>query len=88
MRFGMLKDHQTVTGNVTAFDGSILYLPVKLQQVRPSGDCGVGETPMCSDGSSRGEVQTPWTFDLLLPIFRQRQTYAGHSRDPPLKFKK
>lgn len=35
MRFGMLKDHQAVTGNVTAFDGSILYLPVKLQQVRP-----------------------------------------------------
>uniref|UniRef100_A0A8C6DI49 Piwi-like protein 2 n=1 Tax=Moschus moschiferus TaxID=68415 RepID=A0A8C6DI49_MOSMO len=33
MRFGMLRDHQTVTGNVTAFDGSILYLPVKLQQV-------------------------------------------------------
>ncbi|XP_070924614.1 piwi-like protein 2 isoform X2 [Macaca nemestrina] len=33
MRFGMLKDHQAVTGNVTAFDGSILYLPVKLQQV-------------------------------------------------------
>ncbi|XP_034354797.1 piwi-like protein 2 [Arvicanthis niloticus] len=33
MRFGMLKDHQSVTGNVTAFDGSILYLPVKLQQV-------------------------------------------------------
>ncbi|XP_020755591.1 piwi-like protein 2 isoform X3 [Odocoileus virginianus] len=33
MRFGMLKDHQGVTGNVTAFDGSILYLPVKLQQV-------------------------------------------------------
>ncbi|KAM6221050.1 piwi-like protein 2 [Rhynchocyon petersi] len=32
MRFAMLKDHQTVTGNVTAFDGSILYLPVKLQQ--------------------------------------------------------
>ncbi|KAI4589452.1 hypothetical protein MJG53_020476 [Ovis ammon polii x Ovis aries] len=33
MRFGMLKDHQAVTGNVTAFDGSILYLPVRLQQV-------------------------------------------------------
>ncbi|XP_016067226.1 PREDICTED: piwi-like protein 2 isoform X1 [Miniopterus natalensis] len=33
MKFGMLKDHQAVTGNVTAFDGSILYLPVKLQQV-------------------------------------------------------
>ncbi|XP_008061739.1 piwi-like protein 2 [Carlito syrichta] len=33
MRFGMLKDHQAITGNVTAFDGSILYLPIKLQQV-------------------------------------------------------
>uniref|UniRef100_A0A8D2AY47 Piwi-like protein 2 n=1 Tax=Sciurus vulgaris TaxID=55149 RepID=A0A8D2AY47_SCIVU len=33
MRFGMLKDHQAVTGNVTAFDGSILYLPIKLQQI-------------------------------------------------------
>ncbi|KAM5264118.1 piwi-like protein 2 [Ctenodactylus gundi] len=33
MRFGMLRDHQAVTGNVTAFDGSILYLPIKLQQV-------------------------------------------------------
>ncbi|XP_055975106.1 piwi-like protein 2 isoform X2 [Sorex fumeus] len=33
MRFGMLRDHQAVTGNVTAFDGSILYLPVKLQQI-------------------------------------------------------
>ncbi|XP_047616467.1 piwi-like protein 2 [Phacochoerus africanus] len=33
MRFGMLRDHQAVTGNTTAFDGSILYLPVKLQQV-------------------------------------------------------
>ncbi|XP_012889867.1 PREDICTED: piwi-like protein 2 [Dipodomys ordii] len=33
MRFGMLRDHHSVTGNVTAFDGSILYLPVKLPQV-------------------------------------------------------
>ncbi|XP_072490999.1 piwi-like protein 2 isoform X2 [Notamacropus eugenii] len=32
MRFGMLKDHRTVTGDVTAFDGSILYLPIRLQQ--------------------------------------------------------
>ncbi|XP_044132910.1 piwi-like protein 2 [Bufo gargarizans] len=32
MRFGMLKDHRTVTGQVTAFDGAILYLPVKLAQ--------------------------------------------------------
>ncbi|XP_072917852.1 piwi-like protein 2 [Hemitrygon akajei] len=33
MRFGMLKEHQQVTGRVTAFDGSILYLPVKLSEV-------------------------------------------------------
>ncbi|KAG8574131.1 hypothetical protein GDO81_009061 [Engystomops pustulosus] len=33
MRFGMLKDHRSVTGKVTAFDGSILYLPVKLEQI-------------------------------------------------------
>ncbi|XP_073510144.1 piwi-like protein 2 [Phyllobates terribilis] len=32
MRFGMLRDHRSVTGQVTAFDGSILYLPVKLAQ--------------------------------------------------------
>ncbi|KAG8441123.1 hypothetical protein GDO86_006753 [Hymenochirus boettgeri] len=32
MRFGMLKDHRSVTGQVTAFDGSILYLPIKLDQ--------------------------------------------------------
>ncbi|XP_062913289.1 piwi-like protein 2 isoform X1 [Mobula hypostoma] len=33
MRFGMLKEHRQVTGRVTAFDGSILYLPVKLSEV-------------------------------------------------------
>ncbi|XP_054853826.1 piwi-like protein 2 [Eublepharis macularius] len=32
MRFGMLKEHKSVTGDVTAFDGSILYLPIKLAQ--------------------------------------------------------
>ncbi|KAM4037637.1 piwi-like protein 2 [Anomaloglossus baeobatrachus] len=32
MRFGMLRDHRSVTGQVTAFDGSILYLPIKLAQ--------------------------------------------------------
>lgn len=70
MRFGMLKDHQSVTGNVTAFDGSILYLPVKLQQVRPSGDCGVDEIHVCSDGLSSGKVQVFWTVYLNLAIFR------------------
>lgn len=36
MRFGMLKEHKSVTGDVTAFDGSILYLPIKLPQVSPN----------------------------------------------------
>uniref|UniRef100_A0A8D0HC09 Piwi like RNA-mediated silencing 2 n=1 Tax=Sphenodon punctatus TaxID=8508 RepID=A0A8D0HC09_SPHPU len=30
MRFAMLKEHRSATGDVTAFDGSILYLPVRL----------------------------------------------------------
>lgn len=33
MRFGMMKDHRPTTGEVVAFDGSILYLPVKLNDV-------------------------------------------------------
>nr|SIP62986.1 Piwi Like RNA-Mediated Gene Silencing 2 [Protopterus annectens] len=33
MRFGMLKEHKSVTGDVTAFDGTILYLPVKLEKI-------------------------------------------------------
>ncbi|XP_015235143.1 PREDICTED: piwi-like protein 2 [Cyprinodon variegatus] len=32
MRFGMMKDHRSITGEVMAFDGSILYLPVKLKE--------------------------------------------------------
>lgn len=79
----MLKDHQAVTGNVTAFDGSILYLPVKLQQVRPSGDGGVGETPACSDGLSGGEVQTSWACDLNLPIFRQKARFCRAQHKSP-----
>ncbi|KAM6040380.1 piwi-like protein 2 [Chlamydotis macqueenii] len=31
-RFAMLKEHRAVTGDVTAFDGSILYLPIQLPQ--------------------------------------------------------
>lgn len=34
MRFAMLKEHREVTGDVTAFDGSILFLPIVLPQVR------------------------------------------------------
>ncbi|XP_060643492.2 piwi-like protein 2 [Anolis sagrei] len=30
MRLGMLKEHKSVTGDVTAFDGYILYLPLRL----------------------------------------------------------
>ncbi|KAM8887213.1 piwi-like protein 2 isoform 2-T2 [Spinachia spinachia] len=33
MRFGMMKDHRSVTGEVVAFDGSILFLPVKLNDL-------------------------------------------------------
>uniref|UniRef100_A0A8D0EXT0 Piwi-like protein 2 n=1 Tax=Strix occidentalis caurina TaxID=311401 RepID=A0A8D0EXT0_STROC len=33
VRFAMLKEHQALTGDVTAFDGSILYLPILLPQV-------------------------------------------------------
>ncbi|XP_074527387.1 piwi-like protein 2 isoform X2 [Halichoeres trimaculatus] len=33
MRFGMMKDHRPTTGEVVAFDGSILYLPVQLKNV-------------------------------------------------------
>ncbi|XP_056231433.1 piwi-like protein 2 isoform X1 [Seriola aureovittata] len=33
MRFGMMKDHRSTTGDVVAFDGSILYLPVKMNDV-------------------------------------------------------
>ncbi|XP_067879457.1 piwi-like protein 2 isoform X1 [Heterodontus francisci] len=33
IRYGMLKEHRPVTGKVTAFDGTILYLPVKLPEV-------------------------------------------------------
>ncbi|KAK2513135.1 hypothetical protein Q9233_015765 [Columba guinea] len=32
MRFAMLKEHREVTGDVTAFDGSILFLPIPLPQ--------------------------------------------------------
>lgn len=33
MRFAMMTAHRSTTGNVVAFDGSILYLPVKLDNV-------------------------------------------------------
>ncbi|XP_061585786.1 piwi-like protein 2 [Cololabis saira] len=33
MRFGMMRDHRSTTGEVMAFDGSILYLPLNLKQV-------------------------------------------------------
>lgn len=32
-RFAMLKEQRAVTGDVTAFDGSILFLPILLPQV-------------------------------------------------------
>lgn len=35
----MLKQHRAVTGDVTAFDGTILYLPIMLPQVRGDAIC-------------------------------------------------
>ncbi|KAK3514784.1 hypothetical protein QTP70_031016 [Hemibagrus guttatus] len=32
MRFGMMKEHRSTTGDVVAFDGSILYLPKRLEE--------------------------------------------------------
>ncbi|KAL7840040.1 hypothetical protein SRHO_G00266980 [Serrasalmus rhombeus] len=32
MRFGMMRDHRAATGEVVAFDGSILYLPKRLDE--------------------------------------------------------
>ncbi|CAG09679.1 unnamed protein product, partial [Tetraodon nigroviridis] len=68
MRFGMMKDHRSTTGDVVAFDGSILYLPVKLEnEVHLKG-------VRCTDGQ---EVQIkvqmtkilPPTSDLCLPFY-------------------
>ena len=33
MRFAMMKAHRPTTGEVVAFDGSILFLPMKLKDV-------------------------------------------------------
>ncbi|KAF4074205.1 hypothetical protein AMELA_G00236870 [Ameiurus melas] len=33
MRFGMMKEHRSTTGDIMAFDGSILYLPNRLEEV-------------------------------------------------------
>ncbi|KAM8990248.1 piwi-like protein 2 [Ara ararauna] len=33
VRLAMLKEHRAVTGDVTAFDGSILFLPIRLPQL-------------------------------------------------------
>ncbi|KAK1893161.1 Piwi-like protein 2, partial [Dissostichus eleginoides] len=33
MRFAMMKDHRETTGEVIAFDGSILFLPVQMEDV-------------------------------------------------------
>uniref|UniRef100_A0A8C9WEI5 Piwi-like protein 2 n=1 Tax=Scleropages formosus TaxID=113540 RepID=A0A8C9WEI5_SCLFO len=32
IRFGMMKEHRATTGEVVAFDGSILYLPIRLDK--------------------------------------------------------
>ncbi|OBS73023.1 hypothetical protein A6R68_12405, partial [Neotoma lepida] len=82
MRFGMLKDHQTVTGSVTAFDGSILYLPVKLQQVvelksqRKTDDAEINIKIQLT------KILEPCS-DLCIPfynvVFRRLQIWPGYA---------
>ncbi len=44
MRFGMMKEHRPTTGEVVAFDGSILYLPKRLEEVCVHIRCRVKHT--------------------------------------------
>lgn len=36
-RFAMVKEQRAVTGDVMAFDGSILFLPIQIPKVRGRG---------------------------------------------------
>ncbi|XP_056135759.1 piwi-like protein 2 [Lampris incognitus] len=67
MRFGMMKDHRSTTGEVLAFDGSILYLPVQLQEM-------VLKSERRTDGKEiKIKIQMtkilPPTSDLCIPFY-------------------
>ncbi|KTG39986.1 hypothetical protein cypCar_00008903 [Cyprinus carpio] len=48
MCFGMMKEHRPTTGEVVAFDGSILYLPKRLEEVNK-----LREKPIIKRSTSR-----------------------------------
>ena len=50
-RFAMLKEQRAATGDVTAFDGSILFLPILLPQV--------GLPPLPALVPQRGDAGVP-----------------------------
>ncbi|XP_049625397.1 piwi-like protein 2 [Suncus etruscus] len=68
MRFGMLKDHQSVTGNVTAFDGSILYLPIKLQQILELKSQRKTDGGEINIKIQLTKILEPWS-DLCIPFY-------------------
>lgn len=68
-RFAMLKEQRSVTGDVTAFDGSILYLPILLPQVRYWGCYVPGEVVFPQIGGS-------WMSPASSPL-------AGSPSTPP-----
>ncbi|MBZ3880328.1 Piwi-like protein 2 [Sciurus carolinensis] len=82
MRFGMLKDHQAVTGNVTAFDGSILYLPIKLQQILELKSQRKTDDAEISIKIQLTKILEPCS-DLCIPfyniVFRRLQIWPGYA---------
>ncbi|MBV99238.1 Piwi-like protein 2, partial [Eschrichtius robustus] len=82
MRFGMLKDHQAVTGNITAFDGSILYLPVKLQQVLELKSQRKTDSAEITIKIQLTKILEPCS-DLCIPfynvVFRRLQIWPGYA---------
>ncbi|CAB1322125.1 unnamed protein product [Coregonus sp. 'balchen'] len=76
LRFGMIKDHCPTTGEVVAFDGSILYLHVKMEELLTEEvDIKVQMTP-------HSEVLPPHC-DLCIPFYnvvlRRLQVWPGYS---------
>ncbi|KAL0612689.1 Piwi-like protein 2 [Plecturocebus cupreus] len=82
MRFSMLKEHQAVTGNVTAFDGSILYLPVKLQQVLELKSHRKTDGAEINIKIQMTKILEP-SSDLCIPfynvVFRRLQIWPGYA---------
>ncbi|XP_075766864.1 piwi-like protein 2 isoform X2 [Pelodiscus sinensis] len=82
MRFGMMKEHRSVTGDVTAFDGSILYLPVKLPQTVELTCQRKTDGAEISIKLQMTRILEP-SSDLCIPfynvVFRRLQIWPGYS---------